>query len=95
MAVKTFAEWKAEWKGDLDEFLKEYLQVGDVVDEETVEIFLNLVPPAYWSDNLIQMGLPHDNVNGKATYATLELTAEGWVYRGNCFRGETTALRTD
>ncbi|OMG48372.1 hypothetical protein BK140_16910 [Paenibacillus macerans] len=62
-----------------------------MVDKETVEHFLNIAPPAYWSANLIQMGAPHDHVNGKATYPTLVLTFEGWVYRGNCFRGETIA----
>lgn len=45
------------WKGDLEE----YLQVGDLVDQEMVDYFINVLPPAYMSGSLIQMGhRPHD-----------------------------------
>lgn len=34
--IKTYANWK----GDLEE----YLQIGDVVDEEMADYFLNVLP---------------------------------------------------
>ncbi len=79
--IKTYANWK----GDLED----YLQIGDVVDEEMADHFLNVLPPACWTAKIIQIGEPNSHVGGKATYATLEKTSQGWVYRGNCHRGET------
>ncbi|WP_438498656.1 hypothetical protein [Paenibacillus sp. IHBB 3054] len=80
--MKTYEDWKGD--------LKDYLQPGDVVDEEISEHFLNVMPPAFWRANLIQMGeSPVDYVEGKGTYHTLEKTLEGWVYRGTCHKGET------
>lgn len=79
--MKTYAEWK----GNLDE----YLQIGDVVDEEMVEYFYNVLPPATMTRQLVQIGEPHSHVNGRATYATVMKTEKGWVYAGHCHRGET------
>lgn len=75
----------ANWKGDLNT----YLQLGDVVDMEMVDHFINVLPPAYMSSRLVQMGEPYSHVNGKATYPTLERMDGGWTYRGNCHRGDT------
>lgn len=73
----------SEWTGDLEE----YLIVGDIVDEELVEYFINTMPPAAHTSTLIQIGEPNDHVNGKAVYPTLKLTSKGWIYAGNCYRG--------
>jgi hypothetical protein len=82
--IKTYVNWKGS--------LNEYLKVGDLVDEEMTEYFINVLPPACWRSNLIQMGEPYSDAkdnNGKyrATYSTLQKTSEGWTYAGNCFRG--------
>ncbi|WP_336775384.1 hypothetical protein [Paenibacillus sp. MMO-58] len=74
----------ADWKGDLHVFLK----IGDLVDEEMVNHFLNELPPTTWTSSLIQMGEPYSHVGGKATYATLKKTSDGWAYAGHCHRGE-------
>ncbi|WP_036628537.1 hypothetical protein [Paenibacillus macerans] len=84
MAVKTFAGWKGE-------IFDEYVQVGDVVDQEMIDYFMNSLPPVVYGPRLCQAGSVEDYVNGRATYLTFEHTAEGWVYRGYCYRGETTA----
>lgn len=75
-----------DWKGDLHDFLK----IGDLVDEGITDHFLNVLPPATWTGSLIQMGEPYSHVGGKATFATLKKTPEGWVYAGHCYRGENT-----
>lgn len=84
--MKTYANWKGN--------LNEYLQVGDIVDEEFVEYFANVLPPAAFNSRLIQIGEPYshqpDGDKYKPTYPTLENTAEGWRFCGYCFRGDTT-----
>jgi hypothetical protein len=78
------ADWHQSQK-----LMDEYLKPGDVVDEEIYSYFLNAMPPAFMSSKLIQIGEPYDHVNGKATFSTLQLGPEGWIYRGNCYRGES------
>lgn len=78
--MKTYKDWKGS--------LNEYLQIGDLVDEEMVDYFLNVLPPITWNSHCIQMGEPYSHIGGRATYATLKNTEAGWVYAGHCFRGE-------
>ena len=75
----------AEWEGSLGE----YLNVGDLVDQEFVDYFLNVLPPVCWTREIIQMGEPYSHVAGRATYSTLKKTPDGWEYAGNCYRGQT------
>jgi hypothetical protein len=84
MTTKTKAGWN-ESKIDLDH----YLQSGDVVDEALADYFLCVLPPVCHRSNLIQMGEPYSVVGGRFTYSTIEKTADGWVYRGHCYKGET------
>jgi len=81
--VKTFKNWK----GDLNS----YLQVGDIVDDELRNHFINVLPPITHTSNLIQMGEPYNHINGEAIFSTLERVGveSNWVYRGNCFKGST------
>lgn len=79
--LKTYKDWKGN--------LNEYLQIGDLVDEEMVDYFIDVLPPACMNGRCIQMGEPYDHVNGRPTFATLKKTPEGWAYAGHCFRGET------
>lgn len=79
--VKTYENWE----GNLDD----YLQIGDLVDEEMYEYFLNVLPPAYDTSYILQVGEACDHIDGKATYDTLVCTLDGWEYRGECFRGQT------
>jgi len=81
LTVKKYSDWQ----GDLGDFL----QVGDLVDQEMVDYFLNVLPPITWNNNIIQISEPNDHVDGKATYSTLVNSSEGWRYAGNCHRGQT------
>lgn len=60
-----------------------------MVDQEMVDYFLEVLPPAYWSSSIVQMGEPYDHAEEGATYATLQRTPEGWAYAGHCYRGKT------
>jgi hypothetical protein len=75
------------WKGNLDS----YLQIGDLVDDEMYDYFLEVLPPAYWSSRILQIGEPVSHGEWGATYATLRRTANGWMYAGNCYRGQDNA----
>jgi hypothetical protein len=82
--VKTHKGW-----GESRLSLERYLQVGDLVDEEMHDYFLNVLPPAYWSSSILQVGEPVDHKERGAVYDTLKRTASGWMYCGNCYRGQT------
>ena len=83
--MKTKQQWD-ESQQDLGAFVK----IGDAVDEEMADYFLCVLPPACMSGGIIQIGEPNDHVNGRATFATIKQTPQGWVYCGNCYRGQTT-----
>ena len=83
--MKTMEGWH-ESKVDLGK----YLQIGDVVEEEMADYFLCVLPPACMTGGILQIGEPNSHVNGRATYATIKRTSEGWIYCGNCHRGQTT-----
>ncbi|MEC0167375.1 hypothetical protein [Paenibacillus graminis] len=81
--MKTYKDWTGS--------LSTYLQIGDLVDEAMADHFVEVMPPITFDGQLIQMGEPHHHVGERATYPTLERSPKGWVYRGNCFQGETLA----
>jgi hypothetical protein len=83
--MKTYANWKGS--------LNEYLQVGDLVDEDIVEHFINVLPPITFNGNMIQMGEPYSHIPGAGgTYYTITKTIEGWMYTGICLRGFKTDM---
>lgn len=79
--IKTYDGWK-------DSKLSEYLQIGDLVDEDMFNYFLNVLPPATLTHNIIQIGEAYDHYEGQPTYITLKRTPEGWEYAGHCLRGQ-------
>lgn len=81
--VKSAQGWHSD-RRDLGEFLK----VGDYVDQEMADYFLGVLPPACMTGGIIQIGEPHSHVNGRATFATIRETVNGWQYCGNCYRGQ-------
>ena len=54
-------------------------KIGDVVSDEEADYFLCVLPPACMTGGIIQIGEPNSHVNGRATYATIKRTPEGWV----------------
>lgn len=87
MTIKSYADWNCD--------LKDYLQIGDLVDEEMVDYFISVMPPATMNGECVQMGEAYSHIKGRATYATLSRTRQEalsnkpWKYAGNCYRGET------
>ena len=63
--------------------LGEYLQPGDVVDEEMMYYFLEVLFPACYSSRCIQIGEPYTHTsNGEPMFSTLERIDGNWVYTG-------------
>ncbi len=77
--MKTFAQWKNSGL-----FLNVFLQIGDAVDDEMVDYFIEVLPPACMSCRCIQIGEPFDHtIEGKPTFSTLEKQNGQWVYMGH------------
>ena len=80
--MKSFKDWQTSGLM-LDEFLK----VGDEVDEEMFNCFMNVLPPAKMSDGYVQIGevcsFEYDHITRKSrpTYQTIFKNK----YCGQCF----------
>lgn len=70
------------------------LEIGDYVDKEIIDDYINMLPPTYLSYNLFQMGEPYtqreDVISGSGrwrnTYGTFERVSNDiWKYCGDCF----------
>ena len=74
--MKTMKDYELSNAQTFDEFFKS----GDIVGNDVVEEFRNVLPPITDNRYLMQMGEPHSSVNGKSTYMTFSKETEGWVY---------------
>ena len=73
------------------------LSIGDLVDGEVVQSLMDLLPPAYYSQVLAQVGEPYNSAQAEdgqyyPTYATFRFIAmegeyEVWEYCGDCLKG--------
>lgn len=79
--MKTYEQW-----GESNLNLGKFLQVGDEVDQAMVDYAINVLPPATFKTNLVQIGEPNSHVDGKATWATFQKRDGKWYWRGHCFR---------
>lgn len=77
--MKTYKQW-TEARVSFTEFAA----IGDEVDEEIAEYFIETLPPVTWNSEMIQMGEPYDHngKNGRARYLTLEKIDGKWFYTG-------------
>lgn len=72
---------------------------GDLVTDEIVENFLNVLPPATNSATLVQCGEPvshqydPDTGHWRPTYTTFSQRDGLWYYCGNCFIGKRVEPR--
>ena len=68
--------------------------IGDLVEEQVVQNFMDCLPPASMTGQCSQLGelyshKPDENGNRKATYLTFKrLDHATWIYCGHCFRGQ-------
>ena len=89
--MKTYKQWSNS-KLSLTKFFK----VGDVVDEELVEYFVEVLPPAHCSfepgAGLVQIGEVYDHTpDAQQLYLTVAQVDNEWKYAGICLRGERQA----
>lgn len=72
---------------------EDYCKPGDIVDEESYDYFLNILPPLTMRRGYFQVGEPHSTrIDDKGTYRETWMTfkhdGERYYYMGNCFAGE-------
>lgn len=79
--LKTYKDWNTN-------SIYDYLKIGDRVDEEMYEHFLNVMPPIVNTSHILQVSEPYDFVDGKPTYMTFVKEDYFWVYKGNCHKGK-------
>ncbi|MCC8014665.1 MAG: hypothetical protein LIO87_05670 [Eubacterium sp.] len=102
--VKTFEGWHESGLHDYDD----YCFPGDKVDNETVEYFINCLPPTTYKSGYVQIGDPYsceqdENGELRYTYSTFsiinsEKDSEGnplWLYNGICFENGTVNVIND
>lgn len=82
MSIKRFDDWTTG-------SFYSYLEVGDQVDEGFYDYFINTLPPRTMRATLVQMGEPYSHIDGKPTFATLSKEDGVWIYKGNCFAGQS------
>ena len=75
--MKRYSAWQESNKS-----LTDYLEIGDTVDEAFASYFLEIVFPAYFTSNVIQMGEPADHLNGYPRYLTIAKKNGKWIYMG-------------
>lgn len=72
----------------------DYLSKGDIVSEDIVDNFMDMLPPRAMSYGYLQVGEPYSHVYDidhrlRPTYMTFAKCDGVWRYYGNCFVYET------
>ena len=75
--MKTKTQWDKSKQN-----LSDFLQVGDVVDEEMKDYFIEVLPPACMSSRCIQIGEPFTHNAKGPMFETLIRGPDGWTYAG-------------
>lgn len=74
-----------QWKADGT--LK--VRQGQMVSNDVIDELLGCVPPTTYSLGLFQVGEPYDHDEcGCALFGTYQRKKYGWLYVGNCRKGE-------
>ena len=92
--IKTLDGWCEFTDNTGKESIYDYLRVGDIVSEDIVDNFINMLPPRAMSYGYLQVGEPYSHVYDisralRPTYMTLAKCDGHWRYYGNCFAYET------
>ena len=91
---KTMEDWHNSDYNNFDDFC----QIGDVVAEDIVEEFANVLPPITYRSDMVQCSEPVDSGTDpednrwKSTYTTFVKEKDNWIYKGDCFCGKTTGI---
>ena len=90
LEIKTLEGWE---KSKINTF-DEYCKPGDIVDQNMVNYFLDLLPPLIFGEHYIQVGGAYNDILDKEdnlikpTYMTFDKEDGNWIYKGNCFKGK-------
>lgn len=87
--MKTVKEWEQSGTS-----LTPFLAVGDEVEPAFADWAVNIMPPAFWSSRIVQVGEPYSQAQGKATFATFYQDGGIWRFGGYCHRGHLVDLST-
>lgn len=92
--MKTLKGWCEFSDRTGKESIYDYLRVGDIVAEDIVDNFMNMLPPRAMSSGYLQIGETYSHVydNSRAlrpTYMTFAKCDGQWRFYGNCFAYET------
>jgi hypothetical protein len=81
---------------NMDTWLYDGAEIGDLVEEEVIDEVINCLPPACDRRDCVQLGEPAGSKVEGTTYETFKKVDENtWAYCGQCFRGENIPRGTD
>ena len=83
--MKSMRDWYESSAKDFDSFFKP----GDIVAQDVVEYFANILPPIIYGTHMMQAGGAIENINGRDTFITFIKKNKKWKYVGNCYVGNT------
>lgn len=81
--MKTLLGWQ-----ESQQELTHYLNCGEQVEPAFADWALNLSPPAFWSQTVVQIGEPHGYIDGRPTFGTFYREGSMWFFAGYCHRGK-------
>ena len=74
--------------------ITEFLNINDIVDNEIIEHFRNVLPPKTDTSYMLQCGDAYDHIlddktnKYKGVYITFNKENGNWIYKGVCFIGD-------
>ena len=86
--MKSMKNWQESTAEDFDDFFAP----GDVVSEDVVDYFKNILPPIIDGQSVMQAGGAIDTVDGRDTFITFVKKDDNWMYIGECHVRETTPV---
>jgi hypothetical protein len=90
--MRRYGDWQAQ---HLPCSFGDYVAVGETVDDAMVDYFRDVVPPAWFTSSMLQVGEAYAHVDGKPTFTTFTKLSEGaWRYCGTCYIGQTEHKET-
>lgn len=92
--IKTLDGWCAFSERTGKESIYDYLRKGDIVSEDLVDNFMNVLPPRAMSYGYLQVGEPYNHIFDidrrlRPTFMTFSKCDGKWRFYGNCFAWET------
>lgn len=89
---KPFKGWHEFAEKTKQESYYDYAKPGDIVDEETMDYFMDVLPPRSMGHGYLQMGEPYSHAEDEAgrlrpTFMTFEKRGGKCYYLGTCFAG--------